>query len=157
VAVLYYRVRDPALGQMVFVAAEAGEDQHFYGLPAHEYPGLFKVAAHFGRACDPDARDAVDISDVTRRCAGFVARHFPCLDPEPCVEEACMYTVTPDDTFVLDAVPGRPNIVYACGFSGTGFKMAPAVGKLLSQLLTSQPLDHDITAFSAQRFNKAKY
>jgi hypothetical protein len=27
--------------------------------------------------------------------------------------------MTPDEAFILDCVPGHPNIAFACGFSGT--------------------------------------
>uniref|UniRef100_A0A3B4AXW8 Peroxisomal sarcosine oxidase n=1 Tax=Periophthalmus magnuspinnatus TaxID=409849 RepID=A0A3B4AXW8_9GOBI len=67
---------------------------------------------------DPDHRDRqTDRSDVDilRR---YVSRSIPGLEPEPAIVESCMYTMTPDDHFVLDVHPQHRNIVIGAGFSG---------------------------------------
>jgi sarcosine oxidase len=45
-----------------------------------------------------------------------------------------MYTMTPDEHFVIDRHPQHPGVVYACGFSGHGFKFASVVGEALADL-----------------------
>ena len=40
----------------------------------------------------------------------FVARVFPHLDPTPTHTLTCLYSVTPDHDFVLDAHPTMPNV-----------------------------------------------
>jgi glycine/D-amino acid oxidase-like deaminating enzyme len=42
--------------------------------------------------------------------------------------------MTPDEHFVMDRHPDHPNVVVAAGFSGHGFKFAPAVGEHLVAL-----------------------
>ena len=57
----------------------------------------------------------------------------------------CMYTVTPDEDFIVDRHPDQANVVFAAGFSGHGFKFAPALGEHLADLSTDRaatPLPH---------------
>lgn len=41
---------------------------------------------------------------------------------------------TPDALQVIDAVPSRPGLVVATGFSGHGFGLGPGVGRLAAEL-----------------------
>lgn len=47
-----------------------------------------------------------------------------------------LFTVSPDWNPVIDRVPGFENIVVGAGFSGHGFKMSPAIGLSLAELVT---------------------
>jgi glycine/D-amino acid oxidase-like deaminating enzyme len=47
---------------------------------------------------------------------------------------ACLYTLTPDEDFVLDRHPTVPGVVFGAGFSGHGFKFATAIGEHLAAL-----------------------
>lgn len=60
--------------------------------------------------------------------------------------------LTPDQRGIIG--PAGPEGFYlACGFSGTGFKIAPAVGACLAELITTgQAETVDISPFSPQRF-----
>lgn len=54
---------------------------------------------------------------------------------------------------ILDRVPGIDSLYLATGFSGTGFKVAPAVGKCLAELITRGKAETvDIRAFRLSRF-----
>ena len=46
-----------------------------------------------------------------------------------------LFTVTPDWNPVIDHVPGIDNLVVGAGFSGHGFKMSPAIGISLAELV----------------------
>ena len=48
-----------------------------------------------------------------------------------------LFTVTPDWNPVIDRVPGVENLVVGAGFSGHGFKMSPAIGLSLAELVTN--------------------
>jgi glycine/D-amino acid oxidase-like deaminating enzyme len=61
----------------------------------------------------------------------FVEACLPGVDPEPVAHAACMYTMTPDEHFVLGRA-GRTT--FAAGFSGHGFKFAPVIGEALADL-----------------------
>ena len=64
----------------------------------------------------------------------------------------CYYSMTPDRHFLLGALPGCPDIVYAGGFSGHGFKFAPVIGEILKGLALGEQIDYDLSAFSLKRF-----
>ncbi|GAB2267554.1 hypothetical protein Dimus_002534 [Dionaea muscipula] len=115
---------------------------YIYGTPSLEFPGLIKVALHGGESCDPDRRTWVLGSGlsgsvdqlrewVQRRLAGRVEADGPVLT------QSCMYSMTPDEDFVIDFLGGifGKDVVVAGGFSGHGFKMGPVVGKILADLV----------------------
>jgi sarcosine oxidase/L-pipecolate oxidase len=46
-----------------------------------------------------------------------------------------VYTWSPDQDFIIDELPGSGGSLWVgCGFSGHGFKLAPIVGKMLSEM-----------------------
>jgi sarcosine oxidase len=45
-----------------------------------------------------------------------------------------MYTMTPDQHFIVDRHPQHQNVVIGAGFSGHGFKFTPAIGEALADL-----------------------
>ncbi len=61
----------------------------------------------------------------------WVAERLPDVDPEPVGAETCLYTTTPDESFVLER---RGRVVVGSACSGHGFKFAPAVGRRLAEL-----------------------
>ncbi|XP_076138230.1 peroxisomal sarcosine oxidase [Alosa pseudoharengus] len=131
-------------------------DQIIYGLPSNEYPGLMKVCYHIGKETDPDARDnQTDQSDI-QVLQRFVARCMPGLVPVPAVVESCLYTLTPDNHFVLDCHPTYSNIIIGAGFSGHGFKFGPVIGKILYELSTGQVPSHNLSPFKITRFQTPK-
>jgi glycine/D-amino acid oxidase-like deaminating enzyme len=62
-----------------------------------------------------------------------------------------LYESTPDHQPFLGTVDEAPGLWCACGFSGHGFQMAPAVGRLLAQLLLDGRSEIDIDQFSPRR------
>jgi sarcosine oxidase len=95
-------------------------------------PGVgLKVGLHHaGPATDPDRQG--EISDAAlARAASWVARRCPAADPAPLSAETCIYTTTPDESFLL-ARHGRLVVASAC--SGHGFKFAPLTGERVATL-----------------------
>jgi len=123
----------------------------FYGFP--DFGEGAKVAHHgSGVSADPDAFDRNvgdgEIAHARDALASFVpaaAGAFRRADP-------CMYTLTPDEHFVLGLHPGIPRVVLAGGFSGHGFKFAPVVGEIVASLLAGDAPDLDIALFAPDRF-----
>ena len=60
-------------------------------------------------------------------------RWLPGVDPRHGRATGCLYTLTSDHDFVIDRVG---DVVVLAGFSGHGFKFAPAVGELAADLVT---------------------
>ncbi len=101
-----------------------------YGL---ETPGEgVKVAEHHsGPRVRAATRDGVVDAVARRRVTEFVESWLPGLVPEPVSEVTCLYTNTATEDFVLDRV-GPIVVVSPC--SGHGFKFAPAIGRMVSNL-----------------------
>jgi monomeric sarcosine oxidase len=101
----------------------------FYALPS---PGQgLKVGEHGVRPqVDPDDGGGIDRGTVSR-LAAWVAERYPSADAGPVLAETCLYTSTPDESFVLER---HGPIVVGSPCSGHGFKFAPLIGRRLAGL-----------------------
>ena len=97
---------------------------------------------------DPDRRTFTPEPHQLRQLRDYVAQWVPGADPDHLVPISCTYTTTPDHDFVLDR---RGRVVVAAGFSGHGFKFAPAVGRVLADLASDAAFSAH-PAFAAARF-----
>ena len=91
-----------------------------------------KVAEHgTGPETTGDSRTFVIDELGRRRVVDYVKAWLPGLVPAPVTETTCLYTNTPDESFVLDR---QGDVVIGSPCSGHGFKFAPAVGDHLARL-----------------------
>lgn len=67
---------------------------------------------------------------------------------------AGLYEMTPDANALIGRSQDVPGFLYACGFSGHGFLMGPAVGEVLCDLYLGQAPAIDVTALSLDRFQR---
>jgi sarcosine oxidase len=107
----------------------------FYGFPRLGPEGL-KVAEHTGGrvVADPLNVDRqLDRADQMR-VETFLGRHLPGVSDRCTRHSVCMYTLTPDENFVVDRHPEYPRLAFAAGLSGHGFKFAPTLGEALADL-----------------------
>ncbi|MBW2624186.1 MAG: FAD-dependent oxidoreductase, partial [Deltaproteobacteria bacterium] len=66
---------------------------------------------------------------------------------------AALYDITPDWHAILDEMPNVSGLFLAAGSSGHGFKLAPAVGEMMAELIINGKKDgEDIDFFSFARF-----
>lgn len=112
----------------------------FYGFP-HGDEGVtgLKVALHLADgtgepAIDPDTVDRQVHERDLQGVRAFIAERFPIATGPIAAHRVCLYTATPTWDFVIDRVPDAPRVVVAGGFSGHGFKFAPAVGEVVADL-----------------------
>ncbi len=119
-----------------------GPQGSFYGLPLCPGAGPHgvKVARHGGGpAVDPEAVDRRASPEEVADVLAWVGQHLPALGRQVVATSVCLYTMTPDSHFLIDRHPVWPQVVIGAGFSGHGFKFAPAIGQLLADLvLTGQ-------------------
>ena len=66
---------------------------------------------------------------------------------------AGMIDATPDIVPVMDRVDSLPGYYIAAGFCGHGFGIGPAAGRIMADMVTGNPLGHDVTRFRFDRFN----
>jgi sarcosine oxidase len=139
--VLYFRPRDPApfrIGQFpVFIFKGGGPLDAFYSMPGFQGLGV-KVARHGGPETDPDVEDRTISDDYRDIVRAFLRDHIPTLAGAAIeLTETCLYTVAPDEQFLVDFLPGRSDVVVASPCSGHGFKFSCLIGRVLADLATS--------------------
>ena len=128
-----------------------------YGFPAVAGPsGGVKVATEvYGEPTTPAAVDrTVTDAEAAAVHAAHVRGRLRGLSPRCHRREVCLYTVTPDFGFVVDTLPGAPQVVIASACSGHGFKHAPAVGEAVAQMALGRAPTQDLAAFSLSRFGE---
>ena len=124
-----------------------------YGIPPHGSLGI-KVAKHHHRnqTVDPDAYDRTVSADDEALIRAAIAEYLPAANGRLIAAKTCLYTMTPDGDFLIDRLPGAPNIIVASPCSGHGFKFAPVIGEILADLATTGATRHDVARFSLARF-----
>ncbi|MEZ5331061.1 MAG: N-methyl-L-tryptophan oxidase [Thermoanaerobaculia bacterium] len=126
------------------------DEPSFYGFPVYGEPGV-KVAQDVGgRETTAEERDFEPDPEALERVRSFCSRLLPkALGPE-LYTKTCLYTLTPDRDFVLDAVPGAGPVWVAIG-AGHAFKFASAIGRILAELAVDGRTEADLSLFSIDR------
>ncbi len=128
------------------------EEGAFYGFPLYEHPGFKLGGPHFGREpMDPRDDDRTPSPRQVALIRECLRRYIPDAAGDPLTLKGCVYTVSPDEDFIIDAVPGVPQAVFASCCSGHGFKFASAIGEILADLSTSGQSAFDLSPFSLDR------
>lgn len=123
---------------------------NFYGFPVYGEVAT-KLGQHMGGDETTAENRSFDPDPVRRRrYAEFVEEHLPRFGGPELYSKTCLYTVPPDQNFVLDTLPGHPQIVVANG-AGHAFKFAALIGGLLTDLALERAPAHPIDAFSITR------
>lgn len=122
-------------------------DIPIYSCPSYEYPHLVKFAVHRGLLTTADTRTFVPDNELTvQPVQQWLKARLPWIDADtPLHTETCLYTVTPDEDFIIDTIrtiPDYRNGVYLGSIcSGHGFKFGPLMGKWLYALASNK---HDL-------------
>jgi glycine/D-amino acid oxidase-like deaminating enzyme len=125
----------------------------FYGFPKLDSRGM-KVAEHTGGQVvqSPNFVDRSPHADEQDRLMHFLSEHLPGVKKEVSGHVICMYTMSPDEHFIVDQHPLLANVVFAAGLSGHGFKFVPVLGRALADLALDGGTDLPIEFLSLQRF-----
>ena len=91
----------------------------------------------------PSARAAAD---------SLLARRIPALNGALVDALTCLYTLTPDQHFIIAPFPGLPQVIIASPCSGHGYKFASVVGEILADLALEGSTRHSIGLFDPARF-----
>ena len=88
-----------------------------------------------GTGDDPDALDVRPDAEIGAHTEARAAALFS--GPPQSLQRlgTCLYTLTDDEDYILDLLPGDPRIAVGAGFSGHGFKLAPVTGRILAGLV----------------------
>jgi sarcosine oxidase, subunit beta len=119
----------------------------------------FLVGDFYGqRGADPDnfPQRAADheLEEIIERAC----RRVPKLENAEVMRGVTgVYDMTPDSRPLLGGIPGISGLYVCAGFSGMGFKISPAIGLVMSELLLDgQASTVDISSFYPSRFADGK-
>ncbi len=142
-----------SLGTLPAWAIDHGDGLIHYGFPMMaDVPG-FKLAHHNpGPTFDPDDPDRSPRDGDEATIRGCLERHLPDANGPLLSLRACLYTMSPDEHFILDRHPRHDRVSIACGFSGHGFKFASVVGQIMADLSTGGKTDLPIDFLRLKRF-----
>jgi sarcosine oxidase len=124
----------------------------FYGFP--DLGAGIKIAPHHeGQPIHPDVLSK-DVSEKEINDMQKIADEYLNANLQFNFSDVCMYTNTPDEHFIIDYYPSNESIIIASPCSGHGFKFSSAIGKLLCEMATHQPIQFDTSPFRIERFKK---
>jgi sarcosine oxidase len=127
------------------------DDPSFYGFPIFGEEGAVKVTQDAGgKPVEAGTRGFEEDREITERVRAFLREHLPAAAGPLQLVKTCLYTLTPDRDFVVDTLPGYPDVSIAIG-AGHAFKFASVIGRILSQLALDGSTRSDISAFAADR------
>jgi len=126
------------------------DDPCFYGFPAFGEPGP-KVGQDAGGQETTANTRTFDRDDAAfARVSAFLERRLPTALGPVIYTKTCLYTLTPDRDFVIDLIPGRPDVSVAIG-GGHGYKFASLIGRILSDLAFDGRSARDLSHFRIDR------
>lgn len=108
------------------------DDPCFYGFPAYGEPGPKAAQDVGGDGVTADTRTFEPNPAALRRLEDFLRTHIPRALGPVLYTRTCLYTLLPDRDFLLDSLPGHPNVQMAIG-SAHAFKFASLFGKILGE------------------------
>jgi glycine/D-amino acid oxidase-like deaminating enzyme len=110
------------------------------------------------KVADPDHFGEGVGFDTVTRFAERIALRYPAMEDGGYTSGySSLYDITPDWHSIMDELPSAAGLYCMAGSSGHGFKLGPAVGEMMADLILDgkQPGD-DIDLFSYQRFAEGR-
>ncbi len=127
---------------------------YFYGFPPLPGDARLKVAKEqyvttttaqaVDRRIDPAETDRMFRENVAGRLAGVTSRLAKAA--------VCLYTMTPDRGFIIDAHPEQDRVLVVSACSGHGFKHSAGVGAAVADVLAGGWSGVDLSPFALSRF-----
>ena len=135
---------------------ELEDGRILYGTPEVNSvePGM-KIGFHNAQQVDYDRssqRCPVDDKYITQM-SECIESIFPDLNPYPYRVKKCLYTMTPDESFIVGESFALPGVFYVAACSGHGFKFATGLGKILANAATGMPFGSEVLPFDRSRFS----
>lgn len=143
----WYKLTEDGLAGMkdIPVWRAFGGSSRCYGFPADcEKSDMVKIAPHGHPDMNvfehPSSRTAVPDPHYVEGTTAFAQKLFPkaLIQGSDGVElevSTCLYSVSRDSNFVIDWLDDSCNVLVLAGFSGSGFKHTPLVGKMAAEMV----------------------
>jgi sarcosine oxidase len=126
------------------------DEPSFYGFPVFGEPAVKAGQDVGGKEVTADTRTFDLDLDAFERLKEFMLKVLPTSVNRLHYTKSCLYTLTPDRDFVIDALPQNPNCFVAIG-AGHAFKFASIIGKVLSEMAIHGTTQSDIDLFRLDR------
>ncbi|PAV62482.1 hypothetical protein WR25_19468 [Diploscapter pachys] len=168
ISVCYWKPLNPRFASQlkpdkfpVFIGSDLSDPEPslpwYYALPEMDYPGSIKLCYHSGLPIPSLEHPKTHDKRFIEGPAKYIKDHLPIINPTPTFVDQCKYTISEDHHYVVGPAPGFRNIlVGGCG-SGSGFKVAPGIGRALSEMAAGQKTTVDFSFFSFDRFMKKSH
>ena len=126
------------------------DDPCFYGFPAYGEPGPKGAQDVGGDEVTADTRTFEPNPKTQQRLADFLSKYIPGAVGPALYTKTCLYTLPPDRDFVLDSLPGHPNVFIGLG-AAHAYKFASWFGRVFSELAIDGQTSSNITPFKFDR------
>jgi glycine/D-amino acid oxidase-like deaminating enzyme len=163
----------PLVAERHRVIALEGPEPYRYTMPVFKdlaSPGMLYCRSYGGRQmllsegiagevlAAPDNEPGEVSMDQVASLGSQVAECFPSFETAGLASSwTGVYDVTPDWNPVLGRVEDVPGLLIGCGFSGHGFKLSPAVGRVLAQEALGLPTDVPLAPYALERFRRGRW
>jgi sarcosine oxidase len=139
----WFETKEPRMLPVICIDNDVG----VYGMSAPR--GLYKIGLHtVGGATDADDVRPPGEDDVAL-FSHHVQLLLPKHNPKPVRMARCLYTVTPDENFIITPSASHERVLLFSACSGHGFKYAPAFGELAELWLNGRS-SAELDAFGAR-------
>ena len=115
------------------------------GLKVARHSGGEKVGSEIDGVHHRNVEDELSVESFLGDCLPQASRRLTRWT-------GCYYTMTPDENFIVDALPDLPQINIVAGLSGHGFKFTSVLGELAADLFTNGKLLPDLEFLRLSRF-----
>ena len=137
-----------------FLLNRAGLPAPLYGFP--DFGDGVKAAFHgFGDLTDAQrVRREINEGHDIIPLAHALDDWMPNAASKFLAAKVCVYSLTPDQHFIVDRHPDNERLILCGGFSGHGFKFAPVIGEIAADLALNGSTRHPIEFLSLRRFER---
>ena len=149
--VTYYstpNVREFAIGNFpIFISHSANV---YYGFPIYGEVATKAAIDASGAIVSADTRTFDPDLGKEELLTDWLADHIPGFLGPKLYSKTCLYTMPKDRDFVLDRVPGHPQIIVFCG-AGHSYKFSSLIGKILSEMAVDGETSYPVAPFTLNR------
>lgn len=127
-------------------------ENDIYALPCHVNSGAKIGVDAGGKIVTGDKRTWTPDPERLQLLKDFCAKNIPKFLGPVMRTKTCLYTMTPDRTFLVDTAKhvGFPDVVVCCG-AGHAFKFASVLGRILSEISVDGKTQYDISGYNWDR------
>jgi len=130
--------------------------ENTYGIPVFGVMGTKAGIHQGGKTVDPDTRTFEPDVEARDTLVKLLQKSIPDSLGPIMYTKSCLYSNTPDGDFILDTLPGFPQISVFVG-AGHAYKWASFMGLALSQIALTGSSKYDLTGFKFREKVQVEY